>query len=100
MTDRDPNSGKFVAGNRANPGGRPRTDLVLSALIDEAVTLEDWKFIIGELKKRARRGDLKAIEMLMDRRFGKPVQTNENKNENSGAYTLMIIGSDGKPYQV
>lgn len=48
----------------------------VSALIDAAVTVEDWQAIIATLANRARRGDLKAIEMLLDRRFGKPVQQN------------------------
>ncbi len=73
MTDRDA-SGKFVKGNKANPGGRPKSDLSITALIDEAVNEDDWRFIIQALLKKARRGDHKAIEMLLDRRFGKPGQ--------------------------
>lgn len=87
MTDRDGN-GRFVAGNRANPGGRPKSELNITTLIDDAVTVDDWKFIFETLKKKARRGDMKAIEMLMDRRFGKPKQSTE------------ITGADGAPIQV
>lgn len=52
-------------------------EMSVSALIDAAVTVDDWRKIISVLLTRAARGDLKAIEMLMDRRFGKPVQHQE-----------------------
>jgi hypothetical protein len=88
MTDRDA-SGKFVAGNKANPGGKiKRTDLTITALIDSVVTDDDWKFIIETLLKRARRGDNKAIEMLLDRRFGKAMQPTDNKH--TGELNLVI----------
>ena len=73
MTDRDVN-GRFKPGISGNPEGKKKDSLSVSALIDEAVTPDDWKFIIQQLLKRAKRGDLKAIEMLMDRRFGKALQ--------------------------
>jgi hypothetical protein len=94
MTDRDPQSGKFLPGNKANPGGRPRNDLVISALIDEVVKPDDWRFIIGELKKRARRGDVKATEMLMDRRFGKAIQAVEHGGEGGGPIRIEIVYAD------
>ncbi len=78
MTDQDPKTGKFVKGNKANPGGRPRSDLSLVALIDEAVTDDDWKFIIKAQLVKARRGDHKSIEWLSNRRFGMPTQTTDN----------------------
>ncbi len=87
MTDRDA-SGKFVKGNSANPGGRPRSDLSLSALIDGAVTEDDWKFIITAQLKKARRGDHKSVEWLTDRRFGKAVQPTDNKHE--GTINVII----------
>ncbi len=73
VADRDPKTGKFIKGNKANPGGRPK-GLSITALIDKAVTENDWVEIIEILYTKAKRGDLKAIEMLMDRRFGKATQ--------------------------
>lgn len=91
MTDRDA-SGKFTKGNKANPGGRERTDLSLSALIDEAVTKEDWVFIVKAQLKKARRGDHKSIEWLSDRRFGKAIQPTDNKH--SGVIEVVINWDD------
>ncbi len=92
MTDRDA-SGKFIKGNNANPGGRPKSDLSITALIDEAVTVDDWKFIIQAQLKRARRGDNRAIEWLTDRRFGKAVQAISGKD--GEAFTIHVkVGND------
>ncbi|MHB8962006.1 MAG: DUF5681 domain-containing protein [Saccharofermentanales bacterium] len=82
MAERDPKSGKFVKGKSGNPGGRPK-GLSIIALIDAAVSEADWRNIISILKTKASRGDLKALEMLMDRRFGKATQ--------------MIAGDGGGP---
>lgn len=89
MTDRGPD-GRFLKGSSPNPGGRPKSDLSITALIDEAVTADDWKEIITVLFKRAKRGDLKAIEMLLDRRFGKPVQQNNIAGADGGSIVFTI----------
>lgn len=84
MTDQDPKTGRFVAGNKANPGGRPKAEVSITALIDQAVSPTDWMDIIQKLLKMARAGNLKAIEMLMDRRFGKALQTTELTGKDGG----------------
>ena len=94
MTQERDEKGKFVKGVSANPGGRPKADYSISALIDEAVSLSDWNFIISILKKKARRGDYKAIEILLDRRFGKPVQPNEHTGKDGAAISLIIEWGD------
>jgi hypothetical protein len=96
MTDQDPKSGRFVKGNKANPGGHKRTDLSISALIDNAVTEADWLFIIGNLRTKARRGDVKAIEMLMDRRFGKAVTQIAGTGDEKDAVIIRVIGKHGE----
>ena len=87
MTDRDPTNGKFVKGNKANPGGRPRSDITLIQLIDSVVKSEDWEAIIKKILVKAKNGDMKAMELLLDRRFGKPLQQTENKHEG----TLAVV---------
>lgn len=79
MTERD-EKGRFIKGESGNPGGRPSGELSITALIDNAVTPQDWAFIFNKLLSMARRGNLKAIEMLMDRRFGKAVQAIDQNN--------------------
>lgn len=73
MAKRDPATGKFIKGESGNPGGRTK-GLSITALIDKAVSERDWYDIINVLLTRAKRGDLKAIEMITDRRFGKASQ--------------------------
>jgi hypothetical protein len=90
MINRDPESGKFLPGNKSNPGGRPKSDLSITALIDKAVSADDWDFIFASLLKKARRGDLKAIEMLLDRRFGKAVQQTTLSDPNGDAVKINV----------
>ena len=85
MAIRDPATGKFVKGTSGNPGGRPK-GLSITALIDNAICESDWLFILDVLLRKARRGDVKAIDMLLDRRFGKAMQP--------------ITGKDGSPLGV
>lgn len=85
--------GQFCKGESGNPGGRPVAELSITALIDAAVSAEDWDFIIKQLLKQARRGNLKAAEMLMDRRFGKPVQVNENNNSGGLKVEVEYVNS-------
>jgi hypothetical protein len=66
--------GRFVKGESGNPSGRPPLEFNVTELIDAAVTRADWVAIIEKLSTKAKVGDLKAIEMLMDRRFGKAAQ--------------------------
>jgi hypothetical protein len=89
MTERGPD-GKFLKGNSANPGGRPKSDLSITALIDAVVKPSDWEFIITCLKTKARRGDVKAIEMLMDRRFGKAIQQTQLTGEEGGPLKVIV----------
>lgn len=57
----------------ANPGGRKASGSIRK-MIDAVVCDEDWQKLIQVLYKKAMKGDLKAIEILLDRRFGKPTQ--------------------------
>jgi hypothetical protein len=93
MVLKDPETGRFVKGASGNPGGRPKSELSITALIDSVVSENDWLFIIGVLKKRARRGDVKAIEMLMDRRFGKAIQVNEHTGKDGSAIRIEYVNT-------
>ena len=83
--------GQFCKGESGNPGGRRPDGITITALIDEAVSVDDWEFIIKKLVRMARRGNLKAIEMLMDRRFGKALQVNELTGKDAGALIVKVV---------
>lgn len=93
MGDRDPATGRFTKDNKANPGGRPKGVVSVVEMIDEAVSPSDWREIFDEVVRRAKRGNLKALEILLDRRFGKPTQVNENKNTG----TVTVIWTSHRP---
>lgn len=75
--DRDPETGKFVKGNKASKGhGRPTRAESLEVLrkFNAAISDDDWARLITSLKQLAFDGNLKAMELLMDRVMGKPLQ--------------------------
>jgi len=91
MTDRGPD-GKFVPGSKGGPG-RKKLEVSegVTALIDSVVTVEDWGKIIIKLRDLAIRGNLAAINALMDRRFGKPMQRNEVTGANGGPVQITRV---------
>lgn len=44
--------------------------------------------LITSLLAKAKDWDIKALEMYLDRLYGKPKQTNDNNNNNSGEMTI------------
>ena len=88
MTDRGAD-GKFVKGSKGGPGRKPlEISEGVTALIDSVVSVDDWAKIVIKLRDLALRGNLAAINALMDRRWGKPMQRNE------------VTGADGGPVQI
>jgi hypothetical protein len=85
MADRGPD-GKFIKGSRGGPG-RPTLEVneSVTALIDSVILVDDWKKIVVKLRDLALRGNLAAINALMDRRYGKPTERKE------------LTGKDGTP---
>jgi hypothetical protein len=72
--------GRFKKGVSGNPDGRPKSEVNITALIDQCVTESDWIEMLNAGKAKAKRGDIKWVEWFTDRRFGKPVQpVAENK---------------------
>jgi hypothetical protein len=81
--------GRIVKGQTLNPLGKPvgarhMTTIIFDALSKVAKdtgTREDVE-IVKTLLRKAKEGDTKAIEMIMDRTDGKPVQMIDQRVQN------------------
>lgn len=92
--------GTFPKGVSGNPQGRKKLEINLDALIDKCVTATDWLDMLSTVKGKAKRGDLKCIEFLFDRRFGKPLQSHEVSGEGGGAVIVQVVREDKKSGKV
>jgi len=81
MSDRDPQTGRFIPGNKAGTGnpsgrrGRPKT--YYTEYIDElhdTLTLEAWGRIIDKAIEQALSGDHRARQFLASYAIGQPIQ--------------------------
>ncbi len=62
--------GKWLPGQSPNPGGRPKGISLASVLVDE-LSVRDARKIIRAMFKRAKAGDVRAFEALIERTDGK-----------------------------
>ena len=75
----------------AKRGRKSRAEeLGLTKLLDECWTDTDRKATIKKLAELAKRGNIKAIEILMAYTYGKPVEPQEH----SGALTITVNYAD------
>ena len=73
----------FKKGQSGNPNGRPRIIPELNKLLSE-INEEDYQAVINKLVDKAKKGDTRAAEVLLDRAYGK-------SKDNEGKPTEMII---------
>lgn len=83
----------YKKGQCGNPKGRPKKLPGIDALLDKVLGADeagksDAEAILVALKNRAKRGDVRAAELLLDRAYGKPKQKTE------------ISGNDGQPIDI
>jgi hypothetical protein len=96
MTDRGPD-GKFVKGNKASPGRKPRaTEQEYRDSIKEVIPLQRFIWQLEKLAARADRGDSRAFDKICDL-LGLNVIKNEHTGENGSAITIRIIDEDTEP---
>ena len=94
---------KFKKGQTGNPNGRPRklpelSKLMADILGDEKNGLTTAERILKAIEAKALKGDIKAAEMLLDRGYGKPKQTQET-NITSSDPLVIIRTIEGKSEQ-
>jgi hypothetical protein len=75
---------KFQKGETGNPNGRPKKLPQLDVLLDSVLGEEKdgitaAEAILKALRMKASKGDVRAAEVLLDRAYGKPKQSIENK---------------------
>jgi hypothetical protein len=96
------NGGKLKSGNDGK-GGRPRklpelSKIMADILGDEKNGLTTAERILKAIEAKALKGDIKAAEMLLDRGYGKPKQTQET-NITSSDPLVIIRTIEGKSEQ-
>lgn len=91
MTARARNLKPFPKGKSGNPSGRPRVKSVQLEKLFADVVDDHWPAILKALVAKAKRGDVRAIETLLDRRFGKVRQDMTIETENP---LLALIAMD------
>jgi hypothetical protein len=94
---------KMKKGETLNPNGRPKklpelSKLMADILGDEKNGLTTAERILKAIEAKALRGDIKAAEMLLDRGYGKPKQTQET-NITSSDPLVIIRTIEGKSEQ-
>ena len=75
-----PEHTKFKKGESGNPNGRPRKlpeldKLLADVLGEEKDGVTAAEAILKALRLKAAKGDVRAIEVMLDRAYGKPKQT-------------------------
>ena len=91
------NNGQFVKGRSGNPSGRPKNQTFTKELrafmsgIDPVMGVQRLEYIVNILFAKACEGDIKAIQMIMNRVDGLPTQHVETKTYD----TIKVIDIDG-----
>lgn len=81
---------KFKSGQSGNPNGRPKKlpdldDLLADVLGQETKGIPAAKEILLALRKKAKKGDIRAAEVLLNRGYGMPLQKQELTGKDGAA---------------
>lgn len=90
-------NGKFAPGNCANPRGRPvKADCLISCIKAELEKLSEnnkstnEQLIAAALVSKAKMGDIKAIELLLEYTAMKPAQAINLGGSDTGPVKLVV----------
>lgn len=94
-----PKHTQFKKGQSGNPAGKPKKlpaidDLLSEVLGDDGSGKSEARAIIEALHKRAKKGDVRAAELLLERAYGKPKQPIEHSGEIKG-FTISAASGKG-----
>jgi hypothetical protein len=91
--------GRFAAGNVANPKGNPGNGKAVHfrALLANATTDEEFLSVWRAVLDKAKGGDMKAAEIVLDRIAGKVPQAMEVSGEGGGP---VLLGWADKPAEL
>lgn len=90
---------QFKPGQSGNPKGRPRKlralDDLLVEVLGDGVEKDEAKAIIQALVRKAKAGDVKAAEIILDRGYGKPKQHIEVEGELVRSFAIKSASGQG-----
>jgi hypothetical protein len=96
-----PEHTKFKKGQSGNPNGRPPKLPELHVLLANVLGKEGKdgqtaaEEILNALHAKAKKGDTRAAELLLDRAYGKPKQTNETTLKTTEPLVIIKTKEDG-----
>jgi hypothetical protein len=85
----------FKKGQSGNPNGRPKLPDITEALEDE-VGDKGIREVLKALYKKAKAGDVRAIQELLDRSYGKSNQTIDHKNNGESFEPTQVVFGKGQ----
>lgn len=92
-----PKHAQFKPGQSGNPKGQPRKlpeiDKLLAEVLGELEGDSVARQILEAMVKQAKKGDVRAAELLLERAYGKPKQPIEHSGEIKG---FTIAPASGK----
>ena len=86
----------FKKGQSGNPKGRPKKLPQLDKLLDQVLGVEnneksEAEKILRSLLTRAKKGDVRAAEILLDRAYGKPKQAIDLTTNGESIHTTVVF---------
>jgi hypothetical protein len=91
----------YKPGQCGNPNGRPKKLPDLDKILDEVLGAEnkgktEAQQILAALLKKAKKGDVRAAEILLDRAFGKPKQQIDHTSKGEPITPIIKVGYGSK----